>query len=182
LFKIVCVGAIYFGILTTFNVSNCTFTNCSANNGGDGAYGGAIYSNSSAGQLKYIINITFITNVASSGNGNDIADGSTVVQQSYTSESVYGCTSTSSSVRFYGVANGVSLDCLLIGECTSSYYYVSLAGTDFQYCGVSNSHCLTLVCYFYVIIIIIFFFFFLLGLCFINSHRKQHDRSSQWNA
>jgi hypothetical protein len=92
-----------------------------------------------------LTNITFLSNVAGTSKGNDIFDNSSTAVSSYTLESVVDCTSTSSSIKFYGGANNITLDCLFENNCPTDYFYVSTTGTDFPFCGSSVSPCFTLV-------------------------------------
>jgi hypothetical protein len=107
-----------------------------------------------------LINVTFINNVAGSSNGNDIYDNSTGAVTAYSKASVVNCTTTSSPVRFYGGVANISMDCLLIGDCSTDYFYVSSSGVDFLYCGNQNSQCLSLVFIFCEGILFILFYFF----------------------
>jgi hypothetical protein len=113
-------GAIYFGENTTFSIINSTFANCSA------LYGGAIFTNSEVTTLREIVFVTFINNsvVSEEGNGNDIADNSSVALSIYTVHSVLNSTSSSTSnistiFNFYMIQEGVELDCLLSGSASS---------------------------------------------------------------
>jgi hypothetical protein len=128
-------------------------------------YGGGIYSISSVSGLRYFVNLTFSNNVASSGKGNDVADGSVNVFDHYTEISIIGCTSASSAIKFYAVNYNISLDCLFDNDCPTDYFYVSTSGVDFPYCGASVGPCLTLVIiYIYMfwhIFICIGFFYFI---------------------
>jgi hypothetical protein len=91
----------------------------------------------------------------------------------YTIDSVVNCTTTSYAVRFYGGVSNITLDCLLVGDCPSDYFYVSLSGVDFPLCGTEETHCLSLVFIFlslseYFSFIFFFLFFFsviLIGIC-----------------
>lgn len=95
--------------------------------------------------MRYLINLTFSSNVAGTSRGNDICDNSSIIASAYSSESVVNCTSTSSPTKFYGAVNNIILDCLFESNCPTDYFYVSTTGTDFPFCGSSVSPCLSLV-------------------------------------
>jgi hypothetical protein len=56
-------GAFFFGS-TSFDIFNSSFTNCSANNGNGGGTGGAIYTQSTAAGLRYLVDLNFSQNTA----------------------------------------------------------------------------------------------------------------------
>jgi hypothetical protein len=111
--------------------------------------------------VRYLINVTFLNNVAGSGKGNDFSDNSTSALTAYTRSSVVNCTSTSSSIKFYGANNNIIFDCLFSGNCPTNYFYISLSGTDFPFCGSIDSPCLTLVYGIFFILRKIFFYIYL---------------------
>jgi hypothetical protein len=115
-------------------------------NGANGVgYGGGFYSTSASPGLRYLISLTFESNVASSGKGNDIADASSSVFDHYSQAGVIGCASSSGIIKFYSIYNNISMDCLLDNNCPADYFYVSNSGTDFSFCGDAGSPCLSLV-------------------------------------
>jgi hypothetical protein len=138
-------GAIYFGENTTFSIINSTFANCSA------LYGGAVFTDSEVATLREIVFVTFINNsvAAEEGNGNDIADNSSVALSIYTVHSVLNSTSSSTSnvstiFNFYMIQEGVEFDCLLSGlGCGHNPAFVSAAGADSDVCGSPSSPCQT---------------------------------------
>jgi hypothetical protein len=149
---------LYLGNLVPFNITGCNFSNCRANGANSVGYGSAIYSTSIASGLRYLVNLTFINNIASSGKGNDIAISSTTLFDQYSKASVTGCSSTSSSIKFYSVSYDIGLDCLLTNDCPTNYFYVSSSGVDFPFCGTSSGSCQTLVyicvIYFFVLLFV----------------------------
>jgi hypothetical protein len=47
-----------------FNITNSNFTNCSADNGENGGYGGALYTTSTVAGQRYLTNLIFSNNIA----------------------------------------------------------------------------------------------------------------------
>jgi hypothetical protein len=134
-------GAIYFGVGTSFVLVDSLFGNCSAQ------YGGAIYSESEVSGLRQITGVIFTNNsVLSGGNGNDIADNSSIGSTIYNVFSVSNSTSDSTSSdsvwNFYIIQMNISLDCLLSPSgCSQDPTYVSTSGVDSQACGSISSPC-----------------------------------------
>lgn len=58
------IGGLCFSSTVVFNISDSSFTNCSANNYNGGGTGGAIFTSSPSPGLRYLTNITFANNVA----------------------------------------------------------------------------------------------------------------------
>jgi hypothetical protein len=137
-------GAIYFGVGTSFTLINSSFSNSSA------LYGGAIFSVSEISGQRQIVGINFTNNsVQSGGNGNDIADNSTIGVNLYGMQSVINSTSNSSNsttiFNFYIIQEDLNFDCLLTTSgCGNDPTYVSTDGIDSEACGTLASPCLSL--------------------------------------
>jgi hypothetical protein len=86
--------------------------------------------------------------VGSGGNGNDIADESSLAISLYSPLMVTNCRSTSvnSTVsNFFLIQSSVSYDCLLAeGGCLSDVLYVSTSGVDSIVCGLVSAPCRSL--------------------------------------
>jgi predicted outer membrane repeat protein len=136
-------GAIYFGENTAFSLLSSNFTECSA------VYGGAIYSGSELTLERQIKDVVFVNNaVSEGGNGNDIADNSSVGSLLYNVETVTNSVSNSDShgliYNFFIIQGGFSYDCLLSStsdSCHSNPLYVSVKGSDYSLCGFKSSPC-----------------------------------------
>jgi hypothetical protein len=134
-------GAIYFGLGSSFALVNSIFENCLS------LYGGAIFSESEESGVRQIKNVSFSNNsVHSGGNGNDIADNSSVAVLIYTAASVIDSSSnstTSDSIfNFYLIQQSGNLDCFLSGGgCVSDPLFVNTSGIDTPVCGSSSSPC-----------------------------------------
>jgi hypothetical protein len=134
-------GAAYFGERTSFRFYSSSFENCSA------LYGGAVYSESELSSLRYIENVSFVDNsVYSGGNGNDIADNSTVAPSIYTLHSVINSLTNSISTNtvsnFYLLQQEIDLDCFIstVG-CGYDPTYVKTSGVDSEACGSLTNPC-----------------------------------------
>jgi hypothetical protein len=136
-------GAIYFGKNTSFTLINSSFDSCSA------FYGGAIFSFSDVSTIRQILGVNFTNNsIQSGGNGNDIADNSSVGTNIYLKSSVINSTSNSTSsgsiVNFFMIQFNSDFDCLLtISGCGNDPTFVSAIGVDSDVCGTSTSPCRT---------------------------------------
>jgi hypothetical protein len=134
-------GAVYFGVGTSFVLIDSSFSNCIA------SYGGAIFTGSEVGGLRQIINVTFSNNsVETDGNGNDIADNSTIGVSLYGMHSVINSLSNSTSSdtvsNFYIIQHNLNFDCLLTESgCGNDPTFVSTTGVDSEACGSSASPC-----------------------------------------
>jgi hypothetical protein len=84
-----------------------------------------------------------------SGSSADITDSSVNVYDHYSKESVVNCSSTSSGVKFYVSDKNLSFDCLLEGNCPTSYFYISSSGFNFALCGLREMTCASIVCCFF---------------------------------
>jgi hypothetical protein len=136
-------GAIYFGVASRFGLVNCTFSSCSA------TYGGAIFSESEDPSGRILDELNFSSNtVAANGNGNDIADNSTVGISLYSSSTVTNCVSTSTSTsasNFYLFQGSQVFDCLLSPSgCLFDILYVTTTGVNSYTCGHESSPCKSL--------------------------------------
>jgi hypothetical protein len=137
-------GAIYFGGETLFTLINSSFANCTA------LYGGVIFSISEVSGFRGIYGVNFTNNsVFSGGNGNDIADNSSVGGNVYGMQSVINSTSNSTSSgsvsNFYIIQDDLIFDCLLtLSGCGNDPTFVSTTGTDSELCGTSASPCSSL--------------------------------------
>jgi hypothetical protein len=133
-------GAIFFGEGSWFLLDGCVFGNCSA------LYGGAIYSNSEVLGLRLINNVNFTNNsVGTGGNGNDIADNSSVGINLYSllsvTNSISNSTNSTQVSNFYIMQYALSMDCLLSSGCGNDPTFVSPTGEDSPLCGSSTSPC-----------------------------------------
>jgi hypothetical protein len=70
---IINTGGIWFGGQVIFNITNCTFSSLVAGNltstTDPPKYGGAIYSQSNAPGLRYLINVVFVNNAVLGSKG-----------------------------------------------------------------------------------------------------------------
>jgi hypothetical protein len=133
-------GAIYFGLETRFTLINSTFASCSS------LYGGGIFSNSEETSERIMNGVNFTNNsVQSNGNGNDIADNSSVGAILYSSLNIINCKSNSSNTstsNFYIIQVSGVYDCLFsTSGCSFDVMYVSVNGIDHRTCGTSSSPC-----------------------------------------
>jgi hypothetical protein len=137
-------GATYFGSGSTFEIVDCNFSICSAK------YGGAIYSESEEPSGRILDEVIFSGNtVTAGGNGNDIADNSTVGIYLYSSLTVTNCVSTSVSSssysNFYLLQGSGIFDCLLSSTgCSYEVCHVDEAGFDSFVCGLESTPCQSL--------------------------------------
>jgi hypothetical protein len=137
-------GAIYFGTGMLYTLLASTFTSCSA------VYGGAIYSDSEEVADRIISSVTFSDNIVlSGGNGNDIADNSTVGFSLYSPQTIINCVSSSvaseSVSNFYLMISHFNLDCLItVDGCLQDVHYVTPTGVDSIACGHYDSPCHTI--------------------------------------
>jgi hypothetical protein len=137
-------GAIYLGVETRFGLVNCEFSGCSA------TYGGAIFSVSEEPSDRILDSVNFSGNtVTASGNGNDIADNSTIGISVYSSLTVRNCVSTSTNSptisNFFLIQGPLVFDCLFSSSgCSSDTFYVSTMGLDSYTCGQESNPCKSL--------------------------------------
>jgi hypothetical protein len=123
---------------------NCIFSSCSA------TFGGAIFSESEEPSGRIFEEVSFIDNtVADGGNGNDIADISTIGVNFYSPLTVKNCVSTSTTSfsvsNFFLLQLSVIFDCLFSPEgCSVGIFYVSTKGIDSYVCGQESSPCKSL--------------------------------------
>jgi hypothetical protein len=137
-------GAIYFGVASRFGLVNCTFSSCSA------TYGGAIFSESEDPSGRVLNELNFSSNtVTATGNGNDIADNSTLGISLYSSLTVTNCVSSSTASgtisNFFLFQGSQIFDCLLTSDgCLFDIFYVSTTGFDSYTCGHESNPCKSL--------------------------------------
>jgi hypothetical protein len=136
-------GAVYFGEGALFSLRNLTIGNCSA------FYGGGLFIISEETSGKMINETNFINNsVQMGGNGNDIADNSSVGGSIYSSSTVINSlsnsTNSSTVSNFYLIALSARYDCLLsVAGCSFDVMYVTINGNDHNECGSQQSPCKT---------------------------------------
>jgi hypothetical protein len=133
-------GAIFFGGDVSFIVSSSTFGFCSAN-----GYGGAIASNSTKEGNRVLSSILFEENTGNGGNDFcDVSPSASSVLY-YNSTSLSGVSSLSLAPSLFYNNVGVSMDCLITGDCVQNLVGVSATtGTDAPFCGNLSFQCKTL--------------------------------------
>jgi hypothetical protein len=137
-------GAVYFGLGTSFTLLDSVFSGWSA------LYGGGIFTDSEETGERILSGVNFTNNsVQSGGNGNDIADNSSIGGSLYSPSTVINCSSNSSNSsfsNFYVIQISGIYDCLLsVSGCVSDLIYVNAnGGVDHTACGVSSSPCQSL--------------------------------------
>jgi hypothetical protein len=128
-------GGIFFGGGSKFNITSTYFGSLNCGNG----YGGGIFSNSTVGGNRYLIDVEFSDNSVFENKGNDICDNSSGVFNGgyYSLSSISGCTSDSDEIRFYLAALEISMDCFLLDGCLSDEISISgTSGMDVVMCGL----------------------------------------------